>query len=106
MDYADKFVMINVKNKLREDYKIYEIEWYLYFKSKKAAQKVSKIIKGMFPHFKTSVSKSPPSFLLLVKMPTTTFPKNFQKMSKTLKAITEMNNGDYDGYEFGMLQKN
>ena len=109
MDYFDKFVMINVKNSIKAGFKIFEIKWFTYFKTKANAQKAATDIKERFDvqtKIKLSAYKKPPSpkYLLLIVMSTTSYPKKFQQMNKTIKAKSEVHNGEYDGYEFGMLQ--
>lgn len=100
MDYADKFVILNVRNQLKKGYKIIEIEWYTYFENKSDVIKVLNIIKKMVPSLNSKLQKSDDKWLLRLSLKIDKYPKYFQRISKMIKNIIESNNGEYDGYEF------
>ncbi len=105
MDYADKFVIINVRNQTKQGYKIFSIDWYSYFKTKVAAQKAQKAIStnlGLSSKIRSSANSA--KYLVLITMPTKAYPKNFQKLSSRIRDIVEQFGGEYDGYEFGMIK--
>ena len=107
MDYTDKFVKITVRHQIKQGYKIYEIDWYTYFKTKSVTQKICKQIKNKFSNFtfliRKSVSKcvskgseccftcskcdSMQNYLLKINFKTISFPKNFQTINKNIKAM-------------------